>query len=145
MKQIFSKPPRIDPVLERGPCCRDQPHINLGWLHGADGSNGAIFDDPEKLHLNRRREVCDLVEKQRPLVSGLECAHSRSHSARERSTPMTEQFGVGQRFSNRTNVQRNIRADARSTAMDRACNDVLPATRFTQQEHWSRESCRSTY
>src|SRR4029079_8457185 len=62
----------------------DDPHVELYRAGAPDSVEFADLNGPQHLHLDRRRQVADLVEKEHPAVRQLEQAGLPSYGSGER-------------------------------------------------------------
>src|SRR5262249_7184979 len=82
-EQIASERPAL--ALSREIAVRrgEDPHIDLAGHQAAQRQPLALLEAPQQLHLDRERQLADLVEEPRPAVGGLEQAALRVGRAGE--------------------------------------------------------------
>src|SRR5881397_2197490 len=98
-----------------------------------------LLDDAQHFGLGARGQLADLVEKQRPRVRVLEDARSIADGAGERAARVPEQLGLHQIVGQRRAVQRaEWLVTPRSTAMNRAGDELLAASALAVDEHGKR-------
>ena len=71
----------------------NKAHVHLDRLRAADALELAFLQHAQQLGLEGRRNLADLVEKQRALVGQFEAALALADAPGERALLMTEQFG----------------------------------------------------
>ena len=81
---------RVEVDIGRG----DDADVDRDRRAGADAHDLALLEDAEQLHLERRRQVADLVEEQRAAIGGLEPARLRPERAGEGALLVAEQLGL---------------------------------------------------
>ena len=74
VEEVVAKFPDRDLLLERAIGGRHHPHVDLDRLHPAQPEERPGLQHPEQLDLHARRDLADLVEKDRAGVGQLEAA-----------------------------------------------------------------------
>ena len=75
---------------------RDQPQIHFEYVRGADRLDFTILDRAQQFGLQVQGQLADLVEKQRPAISGTEIAERIFARVGIGALDVTEQLGFGQ-------------------------------------------------
>jgi hypothetical protein len=115
---------------------RHDAHIDRLGLRRADRPYRPLLQHAQQLHLQRRRHVADLVEKQRATVRCTEQAGVARDRATEGAAFVTEQFGFEQRVRYRAAVdgdERRLRA--RAGAVQRARQQFLAGAAVAAYQH----------
>src|SRR6185436_17374675 len=87
--------------FERIPVCGcNHAYIHLELRRPADTSQRSILKDSQKLGLNGRAHLGDLVQKHRALMCHLETADSSIEGTGERALLVTKNFALEQGFGN---------------------------------------------
>src|SRR5262249_24349459 len=95
-----------------------------------------LFEHPEQLHLDVRRQVSDLVEKDRRVVGQLETAHLLREGARERTLLAAEQLALDEGVGNRRAVDLDHGTGMSSSQLvDLRRKQLLPAASLSEQQH----------
>ena len=76
---------------------RDDAHVDLHRLAGADALERHLLKHAQQLGLHVETDVADLVEKQRAAVGRLEAAHLVADGVGERPLDVAKQFAFQQR------------------------------------------------
>src|SRR5690606_11138667 len=96
VEQILTELAHLDGGLEillRG---RQDPHVDPPRLGSSEPSHLALLQRAQELHLERGRELTDLVDEERAAVGGLEEALLVPVCARERALREAEELGLEQ-------------------------------------------------
>ena len=88
--EIGAKLAALDRVLKVLVGRADEAHVDLDRPHAADPFEFAFLQNAQQLDLEARRNVADLVEKQRAAVGEFEPALAQRLGAREGAAFMTE-------------------------------------------------------
>ena len=94
--EVFAELPLGHHLLKVAACRRDEPHIRADLLVGANARKGPLLKKAQQLHLQRYREVADLVKEQRAAICGLGAADPAFAGVGERPLLMSEQLGLDQ-------------------------------------------------
>ncbi|MNK63583.1 hypothetical protein D3C87_828030 [compost metagenome] len=107
--QILAEMAGIDGLLQLhvGRC--QHPHIDGNAFARAQPHHFALLQHPQQLHLNRHRQIADLIEKQGAAVRFLEPSGLGAQRTGERAFFMTEQFRFHQRLGKRPAIDRDKR------------------------------------
>ena len=97
---------RLEVVMRGG----DHANIHPLRARGSDALEFPFLQHAQKLHLNLRRQVADLVQENRAAVGQLEAPLSHPHGAGERAFLMAEQFAFDERRRKRGAVDPHQRA-----------------------------------
>src|SRR5262245_34934856 len=73
---------------------RDDSHVDPGWHTAADLADFLFLKRPQELHLQRERQLTDLVEKERAGVRHLEEPLLVANRVRERSFDVAEELAL---------------------------------------------------
>src|SRR6185437_11322097 len=106
---------------------------------GAHAADFAFLQRAQELHLERRGELADLVQEERPPARLLEQSGLVRLRARERATHVAEQLRFEQRLGNRAAVDRHepVRG-ARALAVQQPREQLLARAAFARDEHGGR-------
>src|SRR5690606_6496766 len=125
-EQILAEAAVLDRGLEVAVGGRDQPHVGLELLVGADRSNLALLERAQQLGLDLQRDLADLVEEQRAAGRLLKQARARLAGVGEGPLRVAEQLALEQGVGDRRAVDRHERGRAADTAtMERARDQLL--------------------
>ena len=134
--QVFAKFSRGDglvQVLVRG---RDHAHIHFGLFVRPDGTDFALLQDAEQLHLHREAHVSDLVEKKRAAIGGLEQALAILVRAGKCAFHVPEQFRFEKRFRKRAAIDGDEGLfAARAVFVNRAGHQFLAGAGLSGDQH----------
>ena len=83
---------------------RHYAHVHRNSDGSADPRHLALLQHPQKLYLNRVRNLADLIEKNRTAVREFESPQSSLGGAGERALLVAEQFALQQRLGQRPHV-----------------------------------------
>ena len=72
--KILAEPAGRDQILQVLVRRADDAHVDRDLLAPADALDHPLLQEPQQLRLERRRQVADLVEEQRPAVGHLDLA-----------------------------------------------------------------------
>ena len=116
--------------------CRDDPHIDLDGVIAADALELLLLQDAQKLGLEGRGNLADLVEENRALVGEFESPLARADGAGEGSLFMTEQFGLKDRFRQRRAIYLHEGSlGAGRQLVDCLGDQFLAGSGFAAQQH----------
>ena len=90
--EVLPKPARGDRGQKVGVRGAEHPHVHPPSLARAQPLELLVLDHPEQFHLSTRREISDLVEKQRAAVRCLEAPDAPLHGSRVGSRLGAEQL-----------------------------------------------------
>src|SRR5262249_61286444 len=121
---------------------RDLPELYLEWDGAADALEPLLLERAEDLRLEGKRQVADLVEKQRAAMRQLELAGLPVLRAREGALLVAEQFRLEQGFGYRRAVDGDERPiGARAQRMQCASEQLLAGAALALEQH-RRIGCR---
>src|SRR5262249_44757647 len=114
---------------------RYDPHVDRARIRRAERPDLLPLDRAEELHLERERDVADLVEEERPALGDLEEPALRVLRSRERSLGEAEELALDELVRERAQVDRDERlGGARARAVDRAGDDFLAGAALAGEE-----------
>ena len=90
--QILAERSLLHHLLELAVGGRDDPHVDLALLGGADRQEDTFLKDAQQLDLKSRRHITDFIEKERALVGDLKEAWLIADGAGERAAAMSKEF-----------------------------------------------------
>src|SRR5437016_14260496 len=96
--QVRAERPGLDQMLEITVRGCDQPDIGPQRRRAADPFVLPFLQHAEQLRLDRRGEIADLIEEERAAGGDLEATALETIGAGERSSLMSEELGLRQRF-----------------------------------------------
>ena len=140
IEQVGAEAPLLHLLAQRPVGRRDDAHVDLDRLRAADAHELALLEHAQQLHLRRRRNLADLVEKERPRVGQLEAPEPPLGRAGERALLVAEQLALEQRLRQRADVhgdERLVRARTRAACM-RARDELLARAALALDEHRAR-------
>jgi hypothetical protein len=73
--EVQAKPVRFNLPFEILVRRRDDPNVDGDLLDASQTVELLLFQDPQQLHLDGRRQLADFVEENRASVGGLDLAH----------------------------------------------------------------------
>ena len=129
--EILAERLRLHPSFQVLVRRRDDPHVRVDHLRSADPRDLLLLDGAQELRLDRRRDVPDLVEEERPPLGVLELPGPGGGRPRERPLLVAEELGLEERLRDRGAVQRQegpVRAGAQS--VDPPGDEFLPRAAF---------------
>ena len=85
----------------------DDPRVDRDRLAAADPLDHALLQEAQQLHLQRQRNVANLVEEQRAAIGLLDLALGGLDCAGERPLLVSEQFAFEQVFRDRRAIDRD--------------------------------------
>src|SRR5258706_13027408 len=88
----------------------DDSHVDFARAHRADALELAVLKHAQQLGLHLRRELTDLVEKERSAIRELEAPGLRRRRAGERALLVPEQLALDERRGKRGAVHLDHRA-----------------------------------
>jgi hypothetical protein len=114
----------------------DEAEVGGDGLAGANGLVGALLQHAQQLHLQRQRQLADLVQEERAALGERDAAAPAARRARERAAHVAEQLALQQRLGDGAAVHRDERArGARRAAVDEAREHLLAGARLALQQH----------
>ena len=126
--QVGAEAAGSDFLVEPAVGGRDDARVDAARHVLADPADFAFLQHAQQLGLRARRELADLVEKQRAAVRFLEQAGALAHRAGERAARVAEELRFEQVVGERGAVDRAEPAVApRPETMDRARDELLAA------------------
>ena len=96
-------------------------------LVAADALERALLQEAQQLDLDRRRDLADLVEEQRPAVGLLEAPFAAAGRAREGALLVAEQLALEQRLGQRRAVELDERCRRAGAVLVDSLRDELLA------------------
>jgi hypothetical protein len=136
IQQILAEGASSHGLLEEGVCCRDDATPDREFFGAAEQTHAARLEHPQKLGLERHRQVVDLVEKERAFTRELEQSTFAPSRVGESTTLMTEQLRLQQRLWNRGAVHRHERLlRGRSGIVNSAREQLLAGAGLAKQQH----------
>ena len=94
--EVLAEAPFRYHALQVAVRCRDHPEVDGDRAFSPDSLHLAVLQHPQQPHLRRRRQLADLIQKDRPAVGPLESPPALGHRAGKRTAFMAEQFAVDQ-------------------------------------------------
>ena len=117
-------------------CRGNDAHIDLPDVRRSDALELAFLKDAQQLGLQFRRQIADLVEKDRALVGQLEPTLAHRHGAGERAAFVAEQLAFDQRRRKRGAVHAHQGSvPSRTPIVYRAGKQLLAGSRLAEQQH----------
>ena len=113
---------------------RDDAHVDRDRLASADSLDGSLLQHAEQLGLRARRQVANLVEKQRAAVGLLEAADAPGVGAGERAALVAEELALEQRLGDRGAVDRDERLVGALAVLVEGAGDQLLAGARSRRE-----------
>src|SRR5215831_6658522 len=107
--KILSKPALGDRLLQLLMRGAKDAHVDVEGARLTDAANLPILERPKKLRLQLERQLGNLVEKQRPLVSGLKKPRLGAHRSGEGAAHVTEELRLEERRRQSGDVDRQKR------------------------------------
>ena len=124
-----------DRLVRRG----DDAHVHRNRRHAADAHELALLEHAQELDLRRRRNLADLVEKERSRISELEPPEPALGGAGKCALLVAEQLTLEQRLRERADVLGDERLGAPvGEHVDRAGDELLPRSALALDEHGAR-------
>ena len=121
---------------------RDHPDVGLPRWRVAHRSHFTVLDGSQKLHLEARCNIADLVQEHRAPVRQLEKPLAVSYPAGERPLDVPEELALDERRAERRQTDRQKRPVAPAAMTVNCPRDQFLATpAFARDEH--RNFCRS--
>src|SRR6185312_4733234 len=100
VEQVLAKKPVADRGRNRPIRCRQHANVEMNFLASAKPARVAVFENAQKLWLERHRHFRDLVQKQRPTIRKLESTRPRAVGPGERPLLVSEQLALDETFGN---------------------------------------------
>ena len=142
-KQIFAEFPGFDQFFQIFIRRRNQPHVGRQGLVRADALKRPLAEKPQQLHLDRRVNLADFVQKQRAALRLLEPPDAPLVRAGERAFFVAEQFAFQQRRRQRRAMHRHERLlRARTQLVHRLGDQFLARAAFARASAPSPASAR---
>ena len=114
----------------------DDAHVNLDRAHAADAFKLAFLQNAQQLRLEGRRDLADLVEKQRAAVRKFETTLAHGDGAGEGAFLMTEEFRFEHAFRQRGAVELDEGLGAsRREIVDGGREELLAGAGFAAQQN----------
>lgn len=115
----------------------NQPHIDLEFLAGADWGEGAFLQDTQQSHLHIRRQLTELIQKQRAAMGLLEHSGPIGNRSGECALLVAKQGGVDQLRHNGPAVHRHKgRNRTWAGIVNGAGKQLFAGTGFTVNQYW---------
>jgi len=135
VEEIIAERAGLDPMAEITVGGRDQPDIGPKRRRAADPFVLPFLQHAEQLRLDRRGEIADLIEEERAAGGDLEATALETIGAGERSSLMSEELGLRQRFGQCGAVDRHERPVGTSAGVvDGASDQLLPGPAFAREQ-----------
>ena len=112
--QVVAEPPLGDVGLEVARRRGDDAHVHRARRVVADAAHLALLQRAQQLHLQRQRQLADLVEEERAAVGLLEQSLPLGGRAGERALRVAEQLALEQRLGNGAAVHGDERPRSRA-------------------------------
>ena len=113
VQEIEPEPPGVHLAAQIAIGGGDNPDVDAPRHVLADAAQLAFLDDAQHLRLRPRRQLANLVEKERAAVRFFEHAGALGRRAGERAARVAEQLGLDEVVRQRGTVQRAERRDRR--------------------------------
>ena len=134
--EILAEAPGRHLVLQAPVRRADDAHVDALIVGVADAAEGLLLDQAQHLHLERERQLADLVEEERAAVGRLEQAGLVVQRAREGALHVAEQLGFEQHLRNRRAVHDHERPVVTLAArVDRARDHLLAGSALAADQH----------
>ena len=122
--------PLVRDLVEQVPVGRrDETDIDGSRLGFAEADHLALLNDAQELDLHRRRDLPDLIQKERATRGRFEDAETVLHRAREGATRVPEELALEERVRERAAVDRDKRSGAPEATRGAATARVAPSRR----------------
>ena len=96
--EVFAEPPllnRLARLLIRG---GQHPHVKFKFLFAAKSSDLSVFQNAQKLRLQRKRHLPDFIQEQRAAICQFEASRTSDDGSCECAFLMPEDFAFDQSF-----------------------------------------------
>ena len=114
----------------------DDAHVHGAGAFLADFLELAFLQDAQQLALEFQRHFADFIQKQRAAIGEFKAAHAVLYCARKRATDVAEELTLKQFARHGGAINPNERCGlARAAVVDRAGDQFLARTGFTQDQH----------
>src|ERR1051326_426567 len=135
-KQILPEPALRHFLLEISIRRRDQTNVNGQRLRPADALKLALLQHAQQLHLHRRAQVANLVEKKRAAISELKTTFVTLRRVCKRALLVTKQLRLDQRLRQRRTTDRDERSSStRTLLMNRTRKHLFARAILAAQQH----------
>ena len=126
-QQVGAEPPCAHDLHERLLAGHHHPHVNRHRPGLAERLYGPLLEDAQKLGLQGKRQIRDLVEQQRPAVGAAKVTGAGPIGPGEGSAAIPEQLALGQAFRERRAVDGDQRSRAPAPTMEGPGDHLLAA------------------
>ena len=114
---------------------RDDADVDGHVALAPEAPHAAVLEDAQELGLERRRELADLVEEERPAARLLEAARAGAVRARERAALVAEELALDEGLGQRGGVDGDERArGARRARVEPPRDELLARARLPRHE-----------
>jgi hypothetical protein len=137
VEEVLAESAAADELVEVAVGGGHEAHVDVEHLlAAADRPHLAVLEHAQQLHLQRRRELGDLVEEQRAAVRLADQALGRVRGTGERPLHVAEQLRLEQLARDRAAVDRDERPlRAAAGAVDAARHQLLAGAALARDEH----------
>src|SRR5436305_15247410 len=136
IEEVLAERPFADPFFQIAVGGGDQPDVRLDRPRGAHALELALLEDAQQPGLERRRDLADLVEEERPSLGGLDAADLPLDGARERPALMAEELALEEGLGEGGAVDRHERlAGPGAAAMESTRRHLLAGAALAAQQH----------
>ena len=135
VEQVATKHVLIDQLLKRTVRGGDEAEIRRQFFHAPDAANALGLEYTQELRLQRRGQIADLVQEQRPAVRKLDQADFSGGGACKGALLMSKKLRLGKRLGYSSAVQRDewlLRATRQ--AMELARDQLFPGSGLPMDE-----------
>ncbi len=136
VKQVFSEAAFGGHLLQVAVGGGDDADVDFGGVRAADAFEFALLQHAQKFDLNGRRNLADLVEKQRAAVGQFEAALAVGGGAGERAFHVAEEFAFNEIFGQRgaVGLDKGL-VGAVAVVVDGVGDEFLAGAGFAADEH----------
>jgi len=141
VEQVFPKGSGLDCIAQVGMGGTHDTHVDLLLRLAAEAPHPVRLEHAQQACLKCRRQLRDLVEKERAPVGLLEGPATPLYRTRERSALVPEQHALDELPGQATHVEHDERAGStRASLVNRARHELLADTGFATQQHGPRKA-----
>jgi len=134
--EVFPEIPFFDLFGQVHIGCRNHPAIHRDLTQIADPADLAIFQEAQQPHLHFSRNIADFVQKQGPVVRGLDEAFLIADGVRKGPLHMTEQLAFKEPGGGRAAIHHHERMmPPGASFVDQPRHPLLTHPAFPQDEH----------
>src|SRR5258708_18256281 len=95
-QEVFAEFPILHALLQIAVGCRDDPRIELDYLSATEPAMLLLLQCAQQLDLERKRQLSNFVEKQRPAIAHLHKAGLRRNRSGVGSFLVAQELGLEQ-------------------------------------------------